>query len=124
MTQKRMRNSSKFTFYIGYILVAAAVVSVILGFLTGAVNSTNIVELVWALLLSAAAFLGINLSRVAVENVTTIKSAADVSVSSDYMPESTTLSTPSGEVQIDQMSPSKTQADLPVGDVYNEDAHR
>lgn len=70
---KPKRSSTKFAFNVGYVLIGTAVISIIIGFFVGAINANNIIELIWALLLSAAAFLGINLSRVTIENVAAIK---------------------------------------------------
>ena len=77
---KKTRTSTKFTFYAGAALVATAIIITFVGFYTGAINQTNIVEVLYALLLSAAAFLGINLTRVTAENLATINTAKEAAV--------------------------------------------
>ncbi|WP_156372901.1 hypothetical protein [Deinococcus sp. Leaf326] len=97
---KPKRKSTQFTFMLGYVLVAAAVGVIVMGFVTGSINSTNIVELVWALLLSAAAFLGINLSRVAAENIATIRTAGEAATNPPIA--DTTISNDDGDITIEQ----------------------
>lgn len=70
--KKPTRSSSKFTFNVGYILILLVVFLVVFGSVNGLINSNNLVDIMWCLLISAASFLGVNLARVAFENVAKI----------------------------------------------------
>lgn len=78
---KSTRTSTKFTVYAGIALVVAAIACVVGGFIVGAITSVNIVEVIYALLLASASYLGINNFRIAAENIATINTAKTASTS-------------------------------------------
>ena len=119
MSKKEIkRNTTKYVFNLGYVLIAYVLLAVTYGIYAGLVTEDNFVAVILAILATGAAFFGINVGRVAAENVASIRSAGDVAASSPYMPEATQLTSPSGVVTVEQ-KPEVTmgqQADLPVGD--------
>ncbi|WP_159065929.1 hypothetical protein [Deinococcus ficus] len=112
---KKTRTSTKYTMIVGYVLVATVIGSVVGGFLTGAINESNIISLIWALLLTAAAFLGINLTRVTAENLATINTARDAATNPPVEPVTVTATDQGVKVSADAQEAQEAPFDLPPG---------
>lgn len=112
---KKTRTSTKFTFYSGAALVFTSILVVIGGFYTGAINATNLVEVLYALLLAAASFLGINNFRVAAENIATINTAKEAAVNPPVEPVTVQATDQGVKVSADAQEAQEAPLDLPPG---------
>lgn len=63
------RTSTKYTMRAGWFLILSIVGVTFFGVYIGIITDANIISLVWAYLITAAAMFGINMTRVTVENV-------------------------------------------------------
>jgi len=113
------RNTTKYVFNIGYVLISYVLLAVTYGIYAGLVTDANFVAVILAILATGAAFFGINVTRVTAENVASIRSAGDVAAASPYMPEATQVTSPGGTVTVEQTPELNmgAQADMPVGEL-------
>lgn len=63
------RTSTKYSMRAGWFLFLSIVAITVFGLYLGIITSDNIVTIIWAYLITAAALFGINMTRVTVENV-------------------------------------------------------
>lgn len=99
---KTMRNSSKFTFNVGYVLVFFALFMICFALFTRTlITPDNFVMILFTILGAGTSFFGINVARVTTENVKAMKNTADVSMSTPE-PDETSMITPVGTLTIDQ----------------------
>jgi len=93
-----MRNATRFTFNIGYIILAVMIGVIVTGIFMKYINQSNIMELINSLLIFVAASFGINQTRNTIENTTSIKAGNPVPSTSV----STVVTTPDTTVLVKQ----------------------
>lgn len=93
-----MRNATRFTFNIGYVVLAVMISVVAAGIFMKYINQSNIMELINSLLIFVAASFGINQARNTIENTTSIKAGSPLPGSET----STVVSTPDTTVVVNQ----------------------